>query len=162
MSVLVANPCTSLASPKVYIAETVSDLYHIRNGKRGDIAVVTKTTGFEIWAFKEEYEIPGSAVEGTDYIIAKPCGWWVMIGLSGSGGGGGGGQWFTVNNVAGLRLIPSASSNAMARLIAPNPGEIREWYWDNASMEVDDGTDTSPVILPDGADAGDPGRWLPW
>jgi hypothetical protein len=47
-------------------------------------------------------------------------------------------------------------------LIRPNPGEIREWYWDSTSTDVDDGTTFSPVILPDDADSGDPGRWLPW
>lgn len=110
----------------------------------------------------ENYTPSGAAVEGVDYIAARPCGTWVLSGTSGSGGGGGGGQWFVVDDIADLRLISSSPTNAMARLIRPNPGEIREWYWDATSMAVDDGTDTSPVILPDGADAGDPGRWLPW
>lgn len=162
MSILVANPCTSNASPKLYTAESVSDISFIRGGKRGDIVIVTTVDGFQIWSFQDDYAIPGAAVEGVDYILAKPCGYWVLIGLSGSGGGGGGVQWFVVDDIADLRLIPSSPLNKMARLIRPNPQEIREWWWDNTSMAVDDGTDTSPVILPDGADAGDPGRWLPW
>lgn len=159
---LVANPCTSNSSPKAYQADSTSDISFIRNGKRGDVVIVTMTTGFQIWAFYESHTPSGTAVEGVDYIIAKPCGWWVLIGLSGSGGGGGGVQWFVVDDISDLRLIPSSPQNKMARLIRPNPGEIREWWWDVTSMAVDDGTDTSPVILPDGADAGDPGRWLPW
>lgn len=124
--------------------------------------IVADANSFSVWRLFLEYTPSGSAVEGEDYIYARPCGVWVMSGLSGSGGGGAGMQWFVVDNISDLRLIPSSPLNKMARLIRPNPGEIREWWWDRTSMDVDDGTDTSPVILPDGADAGDPGRWLPW
>jgi hypothetical protein len=118
--------------------------------------------GFQIWAFFEDYTPSGAAVLGVDYVVAKPCGWWVSIGLAGSGGGGGGMQWFAIDDIDALREIPSSPLNKMARLIRPNPGEIREWYWDSKSTDVDDGTTFSPVILPDDADSGDPGRWLPW
>lgn len=40
--------------------------------------------GYQVWAFAEE--IPDGYVEGSNYIVAKPCGYWVLIGLSGSGG----------------------------------------------------------------------------
>jgi hypothetical protein len=160
---LVANPCTQNTSPKLYSADSTSDIAFIRNAKQGDLVIVATQSSWSVWKFYSEYSPSGSAIEGEDYIIAKPCGWFVLSGdslLSGSGGVSL--PWFVVDDVNELRQIPSSAANRMARLIRPNPGEIREWYWDSLSMAVDDGTDTSPVILPDGADAGDPGRWLPW
>lgn len=86
MSILVANPCTSNASPKIYIAESVSDIAFIRNGKPGDTVLVKPLDGFQVWSFVES--IPDGSVEGVNYIIAKPCGYWVLIGLSSGGRAG--------------------------------------------------------------------------
>lgn len=85
MSILVANPCTSNASPKLYIGDAVSDLYEIRNAKKGDIAIVALLGSYSIWRFFESYEPPSGAIEGIDYIAARPCGWFVLIGTGDSG-----------------------------------------------------------------------------
>lgn len=163
MSILVANPCTSNASPKVYVAESVNDIYEIRNGKKGDLAIVASLSEFQIWRMFEDYTPSGAAVEGVDYIYAKPCGVWVISGVSGGGGSVGGVTgWFVVDALDDLRAVDGSAANKMARLIDPQPGENREWYWDNSSTAVDDGTSTAVAILPDNYDVGDNGRWLPW
>lgn len=85
MSILVANPCTSNAAPKLYVGEVVTDLYEIRNAKKGDIAIVALVGSFSVWRFYESYTPPEGSTEGVDYIAAQPCGWFVLSGTGGSG-----------------------------------------------------------------------------
>lgn len=82
---LAANPCNGNTSPKIYSADSVEEIYDIRNAKKGDLVIIVTDEGFSIWRFYESYTIPDGAVEGVDYIAASPCGWFVLGGEGNSG-----------------------------------------------------------------------------
>lgn len=77
---LVANPCTGSSAPRAYAADSTSDIYKIKNAKKGDLIVVASPSTFQVWKMYEDYTISESDVEGVDYIAAEPCGVWVWVG----------------------------------------------------------------------------------
>lgn len=127
MSILTANPCSSNASPKFYVADSVDDIYDIQNAKKGDLAIVVTQSGFQIWRMYDSYTPPVDAAEGVDYIVAQPCGTWVISGVSG--------QFAVVKDVVfygadptGVEDSTDAINAAMAAALAESPTDAAVFF----------------------------------